>query len=207
MRLTAIWRHERRAEGKVVSGRCQQGRCERENVRWYGSAGRDRLVPRLKGRGSRPEHTLGSCLEWLRAPSSGSTRTRDTALSPSTVARTFSSTSPRSSRMVTAPSKRDSGSSSRSRRATGARRPTRWSWSLKFARGPGFTRDHRSAGFCWPARPPRGRADLISRREPEHAEEPVSRRRLRGAEAVYGVRVPFRAGHGEPRSAATVRAF
>src|SRR5205085_2020187 len=95
---------------------------------------------------------LGSCLEWLRAPSNGSTRTRDTALSPSTVARTFSSTSPRSSRMATAPSKRDSGSSSRSRRATGARRPKRWSWSLKFACGPGLTRDHRSAGFCWPAR-------------------------------------------------------
>src|SRR5690349_9036630 len=56
--------------------------------------------------------------------------------------------------MATAPSKRASGSSSRSRRATGARRPTRWSWSLKFARGPRFARDHRSAGFCWPARPP-----------------------------------------------------
>src|SRR5215471_8525535 len=31
-RLTAIWRQERRAQGKVVCGRCRQGRCEREHA-------------------------------------------------------------------------------------------------------------------------------------------------------------------------------
>src|SRR5262249_14321347 len=31
-RLTAIWRQERRAQGKVVCGRCRQGGCERERA-------------------------------------------------------------------------------------------------------------------------------------------------------------------------------
>src|ERR1700678_1922709 len=60
---------------------------------------------------------------WRRALSNGSTRKRVTASSASMAAtRTYSSTSPPSRRPATGPSRRTSGSSSRSRRARRARR-------------------------------------------------------------------------------------